>query len=174
MKKILLILTLLLAYSYGKPAAPKMGCILSQQGEVTVNWTVYDDKKLGQESNSTKVRFLPIQKEGQNFHEILVGSIIEADFQNKAFSAKLIHIQSKKRIGRGPRHGLIVISLTLNNITKDIPMVYFYKEGDMKMKSHINLKAFKLSDKNIYAELVLGLQVHSVVCAIPHRTAIEK
>ncbi len=44
----------------------------------------------------------------------------------------------------------------------------------MKMKSHINLKAFKLSDKNIYAELALGLQVHSVVCAVPHKTAIEK
>ncbi len=167
LKKIFLLLILFVGILYAKEVPTKMGCILAQQGEVSINWTVYGDELRAKESKSTQVRFIPIQKEGKNFHEILIGSTIEADFQNKPFSAKFIHIQSKKRISRGPRHGLVVLSLTLNKITKDIPMVYFYKEGDMQMKGHINLKAFKLSHKNIYIELALGLQIHSVVCAVP-------
>jgi hypothetical protein len=147
-----------------------MGCILAQQGKVTVHWTVYADALRGTESNSTQVDYIPIQKEGTNFNEILVGSIIKSTFQNKPFSAKLTHLQSKKRIARGPRHGLIIISLTLNKITQEIPMIYFYKKGDMQMKTHINLKTFNLSNTDTYAELALGLQIHSLVCAIPHKT----
>ena len=165
MKKLLLIFTLLFTYIYATQP-PKMGCILSQTGEVVANWTVYGDKKLGQEGNSTKVDFIPIQKEGTNFHEILVGSSIKADFQGKPLLAKFIHIQSKKRIKRGPRHGAIILNITLNAVSKDIPTVYHYEKGNMKMKGHINLKDFNLSDKDTYAELAFGLQIHSVVCAV--------
>lgn len=165
MKKILLVIALLFTYTYATKA-PKMGCILAQQGEVVVNWTVYGDEKLGLEGNSTKVEFIAIQKDGTNFHEILVGSSIKADFQGKPLLAKFLHIQSKKRIARGPRHGIIVFNISLNGISKDVPTVYFYETGDMKMKGHINLKDFKLSDKDTYAELAFGLQIHSVVCAV--------
>ena len=166
MKKISLVIMLLLfTYAFAKPA-PKMGCILAQQGKVIVNWTVYGEEKLGQEGKSSKVEFITIQKEGTNFHQILVGSSIKADFQGKPLLAKFLHIQSKKRIARGPRHGIIIFNMTLNAVSNDVPMVYFYEKGKMRMKGHINLKDFKLSDKDSYTELSFGLDIHSIVCAV--------
>jgi len=174
MKNILLVLTFLIASLNATSKPPKMGCILAQQGEVQVNWTVYGDKKLGEEANSTKVQFIPIQKEGQNFHEILVGSNIKADFQSKTLLAKFLHIQSKKRIARGPRHGIVLFNISLNEVSKNVPMVYFYQTGDMNIKGYINLKYFNLSAKDIYVELVFDLHINSLVCSIPHRDTIKK
>ena len=168
MKNILLLLTVLIATLNANPKAPKMGCILAQQGKVQVGWTLYGDTKLGIEDNCTEVEFIPIQKKGKNFHEILVGSRIKADFQGKPLVAKFLHIQSKKRIARGPRRGLILFSIILNDIHKDIPMSYFYEKGDMRMKGYINLKDFNLSKKDIYTELVFDVHIHSIVCAVPH------
>ena len=173
MKKILLVIALLFTHTYATQA-PKMGCILAQQGEVVVNWTVYGDEKLGHEGNSTNVEFIAIQKDGTNFHEILIGSSIKADFQGKPLLAKFLHIQSKKRIARGPRHGIIIFNISLNGVSKDVPTVYFYETGDMKMKGHINLKDFKLSDKDTYAELAFGLKISSLVCAVPNRDGTTK
>jgi hypothetical protein len=112
------------------------------------------------------VNYKAIKKEGPIFKEILVGSIIKADFKDKKILAKITHIQSKKRIGRGPRHGIVEMEITLNDISKKIPMVYFYESGDMSMKSNINLKDFNLSKETVYTELDFGLHVYSVVCAI--------
>ena len=174
MKNILLLLTFLMLSLNATSKPPKMGCILAQQGEVKLNWTVYGDKKLGEEANSTSVEFIPIQKEGQNFHEILVGSSIKADFQGKTLLAKFLHIQSKKRIARGPRNGIILLNISLNAVNKDVPMVYFYQTGNMNIKGHINLKDFNLSTKDTYVELIFDLHINSLVCAIPHRGTVKK
>ena len=174
MKNILLLLTLLIATLNANPKPPQMGCILAQQGKVQVSWTRYGDKKLGIEANSTEVKFIPIQKEGKNFHEILIGSSIKSDFQGKSLVAKFLHIQSKKRIAKGPRRGLILFSIILNDIHKDIPMSYFYKKGNMNIRGYINLKDFNLSNKDTYVELVFDLYIHSIVCAVPHNNTKAK
>jgi len=169
MKKILLALTFLILSLNATFKPPKMGCILAQKGEVKLHWTVYGDKKLGEEANSASVAFIPIQKEGQNFREILVGSSIKADFQGKTLLAKFLHIQSKKRIARGPRQGIVLFNISLNAVNKNVPMVYFYQTGEMNIKGHINLKDFNLSTKDTYAELVFNLHINSLVCAVAHR-----
>ncbi len=169
MKKILLVLALLTACMYAKPTPPKMGCILSQQGEVTVDWSIYGDEKLANQGKSASVKYTAIKKEGINFNEILIGSTIQTKFQSKDLLAKFSHLKSKKRVGRGPRHGVIVFDITLNGTSKDLPTVYFYEKGDMTMKGLINLKDFKLSDKDTYSELVFKLKVKSIVCAMPHK-----
>lgn len=166
MKKVFLLLIFLSVVSFAQTKAPKMGCILSQEGKVTLQWSEYGSEKYAIQGHSKKVNYKAIKKEGHVFKEILVGSIIEADFKDKKLLAKITHIQSKKRIGRGPRHGIVEMEITLNNISKKIPMVYFYEGGDMSMKSNINLKDFNLSKETVYAELDFGLHVYSVVCAI--------
>jgi len=168
MKKLLLALTFLIVFLHATSTPPKMGCILAQQGEVKLHWTLYGDKKLGEEANSTSVSFIPIQKEGKNFREILVGSSIKADFQSKTLLAKFLNIQSKKRIARGPRHGIIIFNISLNAANKDIPMVYFYQTGEMNIKGYINLKDFNLSAKDTYVELIFDLHINSLVCAVSH------
>jgi len=168
MKKILLALTFLMLSLNATFKPPKMGCILAQQGEVKLHWTHYGDKKLADETDSTSVTFLPIQKEGKNFREILVGSSIKADFQGKTLLAKFFHIQSKKRIARGPRNGIILFNISLNAMNKDVPMVYFYQTGEMNIKGYINLKDFNLSAKDTYVELMFDLHINSLVCAVSH------
>jgi hypothetical protein len=174
MKKILLALTFLMLSLNATSKPPKMGCILAQQGEVKLHWTVYGDKKLEDEANSTSVAFIPIKKEGQNFREILVGSSIKADFQGKTLLAKFLHIQSKKRIARGPRQGIVLFNISLNAVNKDVPMVYFYQTGEMNIKGHINLKDFNFSAKDTYVELVFDLHINSLVCSVPHRGIVKK
>jgi hypothetical protein len=168
MNKTVIALTILSTLIFAKPLPPKMGCILAQKGDVTAQWSVYGDAKLAVESKSDSVKYTAIKKEGKNFNEILIGSTIQTDFQNKQLVAKIIHIQSKKRIARGPRHGVMVFNILLNGVSKDVPTVYFYKTGDMSMKGLINLKDFKLSDKDTYTELIFELKINSIVCAVKH------
>jgi len=174
MKKIILSLVALTALLYAKPIAPKMGCILSQQGEVKANWTAYTSEKLGIQGKFDNVKYKAIAKEGKNFKAILVGSTIGMDtnstnFKNKPLLLRLKNIQSKKRIKRGPRHGVIVFNISLNGVEKDVPMVYFYETGDMKIKGFIDLSDFKLADETTYVEIVVELSINSIVCALPHK-----
>lgn len=175
MKNTILAFLILSTAIYAKPIAPKMGCILSQQGEVKANWTVYGNvEKHGIQGAFKNIKYKAIVKEGQNFKAILVGSTISMDtnstnFQNKEIIAKITHIQSKKRIARGPRHGVIVFDISLNGVSKEIPMVYFYETGGMQIKGFINLSDFKLSKETTYTEISIGFSVNSIVCAIPHK-----
>lgn len=166
MKQILLLLVFLSIISHAQEKAPKMGCILSQKGEVSFNWSEYTDEKYAIESSSKTVKYTAIKKEGSNFKNILVGSTIETDFKGKKLLAKITHIQSKKRIERGPRHGVIEMNISVNNITKTMPFVYFYEAGDLLIKRNINLKEFNLSSKKMYAELRFEIHIYSVVCAV--------
>ena len=168
LKKIILILALLCVSLNAKTAKPKMGCILAQQGKVTFEWAMYGDEKYAIQGKDNNVKYTAIKKEGHIFKEILVGSTVKTKLQGEELEAKIVHIQSKKRIGRGPRHGVIVFNITLNNISKDIPMVYFYEGGDMIATANIDMNHFKLSSKTKYCELKFGLHVYSVVCAIEH------
>ena len=83
MKQILLLLVFLSIISHAQEKAPKMGCILSQKGEVTFNWSEYTDEKYALEGSSKTVKYTAIKKEGSNFKEILVGSTIQADFKGE-------------------------------------------------------------------------------------------
>jgi len=169
MKKIFLLITFLSLFVYAEKTDKKVqkyGCLLSQKGKVTVNWAEYGNDKYAVQGEGKDVKYTAIKKEGNVFKEILVGSTIESTFKDKKLLAKITHIQSKKRIGRGPRHGVVVLNITLNEISKDIPMVYFYENGDLKIKSVINLNDFKLSSEIKYSELSFGIHIYSVVCAV--------
>ncbi len=166
MKQILLLLVFLSIISYAQEKTPTIGCILSQKGDVAFNWSEYTSEKYALENSSKTVKYTAIKKEGSNFKEILVGSTIQADFKGKNLLAKITHIQSKKRIGRGARHGVIEMDISLNNITKTMPFVYFYKDGDLQLKRNINLKDFNLSNEKVYTELRFGIPIYFALCEV--------
>jgi len=166
MKKLILLLVISIASLHAGSPAPKMGCTLAQQGKVTFGWATYTESKYAIQGSDEDVKYTPIKKEGHIFAEILVGSTMQSSFESKELNAKILGIQSKKRVGRGPRHGIITMQVELNGITKTIPMVYFYKGGDMLMKSIVDLKDFHLSTSTKYSEFSFGLHVYSIVCAI--------
>jgi hypothetical protein len=166
MKQILLLLVFLSVISNASEKEPKMGCILSQKGEVTFNWSEYTDEKYALEDSSKTVKYTAIKKEGSNFREILVGSTIQTKIKGKNLLAKITHIQSKKRIGRGARHGLIEMDVSINSITKTIPFVYFYEDGNLLLKRNINLKEFNLASEKEYLELRFGIPIYFALCAV--------
>ena len=172
MKRLLLLLIILGSLLYAESKAPKMGCILAQQGEVKADWTVYGNKKLGVQGSFFNVKYRAKSKEGTNFKELFIGSSISMDtdsteFQKNSLVAKIIHIQAKKRIAKGSRDGIVVFNITTNGISKNIPMIYTYNKGNMQIKGLINLKEFKLSKESRYSELSIKLQIHSIVCHVP-------
>ncbi|WP_072680861.1 hypothetical protein [Arcobacter sp. LA11] len=166
MKYILLLLLCLNIMSHAQNKKPKMGCILSQKGEVTFNWAEYTSNKYAIEGKSKTVKYKAVKKEGAVFKEILIGSTIKADFKNKDILAKIVHIQAKKRVGRGPRHGMIELQITMNNITKTLPFIYFYDAGNMIIKSNVNLKDFNLVTKKLYSEFSFGIHFDFALCEI--------
>lgn len=166
MKQILLLLVFLSIISHAQEKAPKMGCILSQKGEVSFNWSEYTSEKYALEGSSKIVKYTAIKKEGSNFNQILVGSTIQTNFKGQNLLAKITEIQSKKRIGRGARHGVIEMDISLNNIIKTMPFVYFYKDGELQLKRNINLKEFNLSNEKVYAELRFEIPIYFALCEV--------
>ena len=123
LKKILIILVMLV--SIANAGAPKMGCILTQKGDVTVSW---------QDKNSVggvfdKVKYISIQHEGINFKQILVGSKIK--IQDKDITIEILDIKANKRVKPNPRTGILTVQITANGKTKNIYMNYSYAKNIM-------------------------------------------
>lgn len=166
MKYVFLILLCLNIISHASDNKVKMGCVLSQKGEVTFNWADYSDKKYAIEGKSKTVKYNAIKKEGAVFKEILVGSTIKTDFKDKSILVKIVDIQAKKRVERGPRNGMIELQISLNNVTKNLPFVYFYDAGDMLIKSNVNLKDFNLTSEKLYSEFSFGIHFDFALCEV--------
>lgn len=127
MKKLLLLsilLTTTLLFSLGK-TAPKTGCILAQQGDINVSLN---------NAKFDNVTYKSVAKEGKNFKEILVGSIISAKNKSDSLTAKITDIKANKRVKREPRTGTITMAITLNDETKEIPFNYKYDKEIMNIK----------------------------------------
>ena len=137
MKKLLiLLLTLTSLYS--------SGCILAQQGEVKVSLKDIDFKN---------VTYKAVAKEGKNFKDILVGSLISAKSKSNSLTATITDIKANKRVKKEPRTGTITMAITLNDETKKVPFEYKYDkeimnikdEKDTKLNFHIKIKAILCS-----------------------------
>ena len=165
MKILLVSLVTLVSLANAELVAPKEGCILSQQGAVLVNWKAYKTPaKLGVGGIFDKVAYTPAQKEGKNFKEILVGSSVDinttsVNSNNKGRDAKLVNsffklmsdekivakivdMTSNKRVAKEPRTGTITIEVTMNGVTKKVPLNYSYSKGIMKSQGVIDILDF--------------------------------
>ncbi len=149
--------------------APKEGCILSQQGQVVVSWKAYKTpSKIGVGGVFDKVKYHAIKPEGKNFKEILVGSSVDintssvnsknegrdAKLVNSFFkllgdekiTAKIVDITSNKRVAKEPRTGTVTVEVTMNGITKKVPMKYSYDKEIMKSEGVIDILDFSGSN----------------------------
>ncbi len=73
MKKILIVLMILSSLVYAAEKSKKYGCVLAQEGDIRLS--LYD--KNGNEKVFNQAEYTAIKKEGINFKEIFVGSVIE-------------------------------------------------------------------------------------------------
>jgi polyisoprenoid-binding protein YceI len=166
MKKLLLTTMMLTLSLLANTPAPKNGCILSQEGEVTVGWEAYKTfAKKGVRGLFGKTTYQAAKKEGKNFKEILVGSQLTIDTQsvntknaardktlvmhffnlltNHTIHAKIIDIHAKSKEMGKPKTGTIMIEITMNDITKNIPMNYTYTKGVMQAIGYIDILDFQ-------------------------------
>ncbi len=168
MKKLLLTIMILSTTLFAEGEVTKKGCVLSQEGAVTVGWKAYKTPaKLGVGGVFTDVTYTAAAKEGKNFKEILVGSSVlintasvnsKNDGRDKklvasffklmsaeTISAKIVDIVAKSKETGKPKTGTITMNITMNGISKDIPMSYTYDKGLLEGAGHIDLFDFQAS-----------------------------
>lgn len=207
MKKLLLILVMLTTLIHAELTRPKSGCILSQQGDVKVSWKAYKTPaKIGVGGVFDDVTYTAVKKEGKNFKEILVGSSVviktasvnsknesrDAKLVNAFFGllsgetirAKIVDMTSNKRVKREPRTGTITLEVTMNGVTKKVPMTYSYDKGLMKSEGFIDIFDFAGSkalaslnkacfDKHqgkTWSDVAVGFEMNikAILCAVKH------
>ncbi len=165
MKKLLLILATLSTLIYANATTQKSGCILSQQGAVTANWKAYKTpEKIGVSGVFDDVAYTAAAKEGKNFKEILVGSTVvintnsvntknkERDkklinsffkiLSNDKITAKIVDIKAKSKEMGKPKTGTLTVEISMNGVTKQVPISYFYDKEIMTGKGFIDLFDF--------------------------------
>lgn len=167
-KKLLLTIMTLSTVLLAEGTVTKTGCILSQEGAVTVGWKAYKTAaKLGVSGVFDDVRYTAAQKEGHNLKEILIGSSVSIHTNSvnsknegrdkklvasffkllgaETISAKITNISQTSKKRERPKKGIISTNITMNGISKDIPMNYTYNKGLMKAEGFIDLFDFQAS-----------------------------
>lgn len=151
-KKILILMLLLSSLAYTAVNKPKSGCILAQEGKVSVS--------LQTKGNTNKlfndVKYMPIKHEGINFRQILVGSKF---IVNDKISLKIIDIKANKRVNRkDPRTGTITMQVSSQDNIKDIPMNYTFSNNIMKANGAVN--AFDLNS------IGFEMRIKAILCSV--------
>ena len=145
-------------------------CTLTQSNNVTVTWKAYKTlAKLGVAGQFIDVNYTPKKKEGKNFAELFVGSkvsidISKIDTKNKGRDKTLVSeffgklkgktidgvikdIQADKPVnGKRVYHGVVIVSITMNDKTLLTPMKYNYKNEQFKATGTIDLFDFQAKD----------------------------
>ncbi len=164
-----IIFSIILIISFANASQKSRGhCELAQEGNISVNWTAYKTPaKLPVSGIFNDVKYNSIAKSGVNFREIFVGSSIDIDttsvnsrniprdaklvtffFENMSttkIKAKITDIKSDKRIKGKPKTGVFFIDITMNSITKNIPMNFTYFNGKLHAEGYIDIFDFSAS-----------------------------
>lgn len=143
-------------------------CSLSQEGKFNVNFIAYKTAaKKGVGATFDDVVYTAAAKEGKNFREILVGSSVvintkSVNSKNPARDEKLVkfffeQMSSDKitakivdykamKVERGkPKKGTLFTKITMNGVTKKVPMRYVLKDGLLKADGVIDIFDFMAS-----------------------------
>jgi len=169
MIKFLISLFLVATLSSADEMGTKGGsCILSQDGAVNVSWKAYKTpSKVGVSGVFDNTKYTAIAPKGNNFREIFVGSSIIIDttsvnsknsgrdvklvkfffeqMTSQNITAKIIDIKSDKRVRGKPKTGVMSVSVTMNGITRTVPMAYIFNKGDLQATGNIDLFDFSAS-----------------------------
>ena len=166
MKKLFISIMILSLALFADIPAPKSGCVLSQKGAISVGWTAFKTPaKKGVGGLFDILHYTPAQKEGKNFKEILVGATLTIDttsvnshnkgrdkklvtqffrlFTSDTITAKITDIKATSKKSGKPKTGTIMIDITMNGITKNVPLTYSYDKGVMEANGYIDLFDFQ-------------------------------
>ncbi len=169
MIKFFISLFLIATLSSAEEMGAKGGsCILSQDGPISVSWKAYKTpSKVGVSGVFDSVKYTAIAPKGNNFREIFVGSTVLINtasvnskntgrdiklvkfffeqMNSNNITAKIVDIKSDKRVRGKPKTGVLSVAVTMNGITKNIPMSYIFNKGDLSATGNIDLLDFSAS-----------------------------
>jgi polyisoprenoid-binding protein YceI len=168
MKKVILVIVMVLGLTSSVSASSKSGCVLAQKGKITVAWTAYKTaSKIGVSGTFDKVDYKAVAKDGKNFREILVGSSVNIDtssvnskntgrdiklvkfffkqMDSNTMNAKITDIKADKKLKDKARTGVVTLDVTMNGITKSVPMKYSFANGIFSAKGTIDIFDFSAS-----------------------------
>ena len=161
-----LLLSMMLAVTFINASEKKSGhCELSQIGDVKVGWSAYKTPaKLAVSGTFDEVAYRAVAPKGVNFHDIFVGSTLNIDtrsvnsknasrdmklvsfffkqMSSTTIKAKITDIKANKRERGKPRTGTWFVDITMNGVTKNIPMNYTYNEGKLDANGFIDILDF--------------------------------
>ncbi len=144
---------------------PKHGCVLKQEGPLTVTWGAYKTAAKAKVSGSfNSVKFTPSAKSGANFREIFVGSSVVIDtasvntnhaerdatlvthfftqMSGKTITAKIVDMSSDKHEKGKAKTGIFRVEVTMNGVSRVVPMAFRYENGQLHVNGVIDLFDF--------------------------------
>ncbi len=158
MKKILLSLILGLSLA-------QANCTFSQPTNVDVNFKAFKTPlKIGVGGHFTKVNYKSSVKSAADLNTLLAGSsvnieVASIDSNNKDRDIKLLNDFFKQMVGpdikaeivtlkkdkEEKKTGIATVSVTMNGVTRDVPMKYSFSNGKLSADGVIDLLDFKAS-----------------------------
>jgi hypothetical protein len=89
---------------------------------------------------------------------------------SKNITAKIVDIKADKRVRGKPKTGVMSVAVTMNGITKNVPMNYTFNKGDLsatgnidildfsanKALSSINKACFDLHEGKTWSDVAIG------------------
>jgi len=156
MKKIAL--SLILAFSLAQA-----NCSFSQPTDVDVTWKAFKTPmKLGVGGHFNTVNFKSSTPKATDLNTLLAGSTVNIDVasvdsKNKGRDVKLLNEFFKKMSGNGisakiislqkekdaRKTGVATVSVTMNGVTRNVPMKYAFQDGKLSANGVIDLLDFK-------------------------------
>jgi polyisoprenoid-binding protein YceI len=193
MKKVVLSVLMILSLVSSANAISQGTCELSQTGTVKVSWKAYKTpSKIGVGGVFDNVKYTPVAKSGNSFGSILVGSKVVIDttsvnsnnrgrdaklvqfffgmMSGKNIDAKIVDIKADKNMKHESRTGMVTVEVTMNGVTKTVPMKYSFSNGMFnangvidildfsanKALSSINKACFELHKGKTWSDVSIG------------------
>jgi len=160
MRKTLLSIALITTMS-------QANCLLTQADDINVSWRAFKTlSKIGVGGAFTNIKYTPNKKQGKNFQELFVGSkvlintskidtknpqrdkTIVENFFNKLKGGKIEGVIKSIKRDKGTKDkkikhsGVVVVEISMNGKSLDIPMRYRYKNEVFKAKGVIDIFDF--------------------------------
>ncbi len=204
LKIIFSLMLMLAAVNATELSAPKHGCVLKQEGPLKVTWGAYKTAAKAKVSGSfNSVKFTPAAPSGANFREIFVGSSVVIDtasvntnhaerdatlvkyfftqMSGNTITAKIVNITSNKHEKDKAKTGTFTTEVTMNGVTKSVPMAFRYEKGQLhvngvidlfdfsanKALSAINKACYDLHEGKTWNDVAIGFstQIVATLCA---------
>ena len=153
-------LSLILAFGLAQA-----NCSFSQPSEVNVTWKAFKTPlKKGVGGHFTKLNYSSNVKSAHSLNELLAGTSVNIDVssvdsKNPGRDVKLLNsffkqmtdtqikakIISLRKDENARKSGIATVSITMNGITKEVPMTYSFNSGKLSANGVIDLLDFKAS-----------------------------